>query len=271
MHKSKAFHRPIVNNPNVSLATAPPFKKISILMTHQTRPQHPVIFCAIDTPDIGTAKNLAAAMQDAECGIKLGLEFFCANGPAGIAAIRDAYPDLPLFLDLKLHDIPNTVAGALRNVLPLRPCFITLHAGGGLAMMQAAQDCVQDQKDAPTLLAVTVLTALDDVGLVEVGQQTPAGKQVLTLATLTQRAGLGGVVCSGHEIATLRNALGPDFTLMVPGIRPKGADAQDQKRVMTPIDAMQAGATHLVIGRPITGAADPGGAAYDIMQGLKNG
>lgn len=231
----------------------------------------PVIFCAIDTPDLNAARNLAHAMQAAGCGIKLGLEFFCSHGPSGVAAIRDAYPDLPLFLDLKLHDIPNTVAGALKNVLPLRPRYITLHAAGGMAMMRAAQDCVAGQPNAPTLLAVTVLTALDDAGLAQVGQQTPAAQQVMTLATLTQKSGLGGVVCSGHEIGTLRAALGPDFTLMVPGIRPKGADAQDQKRVMTPIDAMQAGATHLVIGRPITGAADPAKAAHDIIQSLKNG
>lgn len=231
----------------------------------------PVIFCAIDTPDLMIARKLAHAMQEAGCGIKLGLEFFCAHGPSGVAAIRDACPDLPLFLDLKLHDIPNTVAGALRNVLPLAPRFITLHAGGGLAMMMAAQDCVQGIANAPRLLAVTVLTALDDAGLVEVGQQSPAARQVLTLASLTRRAGLGGVVCSGHEIAALRAAFGPDFTLMVPGIRPKGADAQDQKRVMTPVDAMQAGATHLVIGRPITGAADPTRAAHDIIQSLKSG
>jgi orotidine-5'-phosphate decarboxylase len=231
----------------------------------------PVIFCAIDTPDLTAAKNLAHAMQDAGCGIKLGLEFFCTHGPSGVAAIRDAYPDLPLFLDLKLHDIPNTVVGALKNVLSLRPRYITLHAAGGMAMMQAAQDCVAGQKDAPTLLAVTVLTALDDVGLQQVGQKTPAAQQVMTLAALTQKSGLGGVVCSGHEIGSLRAALGSDFTLMVPGIRPAGSDAQDQKRVMTPIDAMRAGATHLVIGRPITGAADPAHAAHDIIQSLKNG
>ena len=230
-----------------------------------------VIFCAVDTSDLAVAQKLARDMQETGCGIKLGLEFFCSHGPVGVAVIRQAFPALPLFLDLKLHDIPNTVAGALRNVLPLRPHFVTLHAGGGFEMMRAAQDCLHGMNDAPALLAVTVLTALDDKALAETGQQTPAQDQVLRLARLTQKAGLGGVVCSGHEITALRTALGPDFTLMVPGIRPTGSDAQDQKRVMTPLAAMGAGATHLVIGRPITAAPDPKRAALDIMATLKNG
>lgn len=237
-------------------------------------PSLPIVFCAIDTPDPGAARHLAAAMQAAQCGIKLGLEFFNANGPQGVSAIRRAHPDLPLFLDLKYHDIPNTAAGAVRAIIPLAPAYLTLHASGGAAMMRAAQDAAGEESarlgvPPPALLGVTVLTSLDDAALDSIGQTRPMERQVLRLAKLVQDSGLAGIVCSGHDIAPVRAGLGRDLALMVPGIRPVGSAAQDQKRVMTPQEALRAGATHLVIGRPITAADDPGAAAAAILANLK--
>ena len=225
----------------------------------------PVVFCAIDTPEMGHAKAIARAMAEVGCGIKLGLEFFNANGPQGIAAIRDANPDLALFLDLKCHDIPNTVAGAIRSVVPLKPDYITIHASGGTDMMKAAQEAAGDTK----LLAVTVLTSLDDAALNDVGQKSPAAAQVLNLAKLTHNSGLPGIICAGPDVAVVRQVLAKPFVLMVPGIRPAGSAVGDQKRVMTPKEAVDVGATHLVIGRPITGAADPLQSARDILASLE--
>lgn len=232
------------------------------------------IFCALDTPDQSRATALAQSLsQVAGCGIKLGLEYFSANGAAGVAAIRKAFPDLPLFLDLKYHDIPNTVAQAYRALAGLGVEYINLHAAGGREMMQAANTAIRDEAaklnvKAPQVLAVTVLTSLDDKNLTEVGQATPAADQVVRLAKLTKDCGLAGIVCSAHEITRIRSELGSDFVLMVPGIRPAGSDAGDQKRVMTPGEAFAAGATHLVIGRPITGAPDPAAAAAAILADL---
>ncbi|HEY8191169.1 MAG TPA: orotidine-5'-phosphate decarboxylase [Alphaproteobacteria bacterium] len=231
----------------------------------------PLIFCAVDTPDIERAKNLAGVLARTGCGLKLGLEFFSTNGPQGVRAVTGAYPDLPLFLDLKFHDIPNTVAQAVRSAVQLRPAHLNVHAAGGAAMMKAAYDAAGDEAarhgmEAPRLLAVTVLTSMDEAALDETGQAGPAAVQVERLALLTKNgAGLDGVVCSAHEIETLRRACGPDFILMVPGIRPAGSATQDQKRTMTPAQAVKAGATHLVIGRPITGAADPEAAIHAIL------
>lgn len=224
----------------------------------------PLIFCAIDNPDLKQTAAIVKVVSEAGCGVKLGLEFFNANGPQGIAAIRDANPDMALFLDLKCHDIPNTVAGAIRSVAPLAPDYMTIHAGGGMEMMKAAQDAAGTIK----LLAVTVLTSLDDAGLNDVGQRTPAASQVLNLAKLTHTCGLPGIICAGPDVVTVRKDLAKPFVLMVPGIRPAGSAVGDQKRVMTPKEAVDAGATHLVIGRPITGAADPGQAAADILTSL---
>ena len=233
----------------------------------------PKIFCAIDTPDAAKALELARMMAMAKCGIKLGLEFFCAHGLSGVEKIRTAGPDLALFLDLKFHDIPNTVAGAVRSIMTLEPSYITLHSSGGRDMMLAAQDAAKNEAaklgvTAPGLLGVTVLTSFDNTTLEDVGQMTPLEHQVLRLARLTKEAGLCGIVCGGPDIGAIRASLGPDFILMVPGIRPDGSTVQDQKRVMTPAAAMGAGATHLVIGRPITGADSPGQMARDILKDL---
>lgn len=229
------------------------------------------VFCALDTTDLDAALSLAQAIKGAVGGLKLGLEFFSARGRDGFAAVAAA--GLPIFLDLKLHDIPNTVAGAVRALTPLAPAFMTIHAQGGLAMMRAARQAAEEAAaeagvPRPRLLAVTVLTSLDDGDLASLGVQATASEQVLRLAGLAAEAGLDGVICSPHEIASLRARLGRDFILMVPGIRPAGAAAGDQKRVMTPGEAMAAGASYLVIGRPISGAADPAAAARAIAAEL---
>jgi len=227
----------------------------------------PKVFCAIDTPDKDTAIRLAQMIGPVTGSIKLGLEFFNAQGPDGVRAVLDSAPGLPLFLDLKFHDIPNTVAAAVAAVSErLRPLYLNVHASGGAAMMRTAKEsCAAGTK----LLGVTVLTSLGNSDLSSIGQAGPAAEQVRRLALLAQDSGLDGVVCSGHDIKALRQACGPDFILMVPGIRPAGTDAGDQKRVMTPSEALDAGATHLVIGRPITGSQDPKAAAAAIMQDLK--
>ena len=182
--------------------------------------------------------------------------------------MRDKHPNTSIFLDLKFHDIPNTVAAALRTLSDIGVDYTNLHASGGLEMMERALEAVNAADNPAKLLAVTVLTALDAERLDAVGQRTPVQDQVLRLAKLTQQAGLAGVVCSAHEITALRAICGDDFTLMTPGIRPAGSANNDQKRVMTPHDALKSGATHLVIGRPITKAADPRQAAIDILESL---
>jgi len=226
------------------------------------------IFVSIDTPEIESARTLASQVAGIVGGIKLGLEFFVAQGPAGIRAVVSGV-ELPLFLDLKLHDIPNTVAASVRSVLPLQPGFLPLHAGGGPAMMRAAAEAAaMTDLRRPKLLGVTVLTSLDEDDLIAVGQTVPMLDQVRRLAALAQSAGLDGVVCSPAEVAALRSDCGPDFVLMVPGIRPAGSATGDQKRVMTPRDAVEQGADYLVIGRPITQAPDPAQAARNIVEEL---
>ena len=224
------------------------------------------IFCAIDTADLDHACDLAGKIAPVTGGIKLGLEFFNNFGPAGIERVLKSAPEAQLFIDLKFHDIPNTVAGAVRGICNnFAPAYLNVHASGGEEMMRAAKDaCGTDTK----LLAVTILTSLDEAAIKQVGYGDDVSQQVERLALLTKQAGLGGVVCSAHEIERLRAACGDDFALMVPGIRPAGSDKGDQKRVMTPKEALSAGATHLVIGRPITSAPNPAKAAEDILAGL---
>ncbi len=224
------------------------------------------VFCAIDTLDLGKAQKLCEMLQGDVGGFKLGLEFFLAHGAEGYEKL--AQRGAPIFLDLKLHDIPNTVAGAVNSLLPLQPAFTTLHASGGAAMMRAAADAVAVMKERPKLLGVTVLTSLDSSDLSALGQGGDPTQQVLRLAKLAKESGLDGVVCSPAEVKAVRDACGENFILMVPGIRPAWAVKGDQKRVMTPREAMDAGASYLVIGRPITDAADPREAAKRIQAEL---
>ncbi len=225
------------------------------------------VFCAIDTPDLVAAEKLVDSLKENVGGVKVGLEFFMAHGAAGYRAI--AAKGLPIFLDLKLHDIPNTVAGALTSLLPLQPAFVTIHASGGAAMMRAAADvAAKAGANRPKLLAVTILTSLDSGDLADVGMDADTTSQVVRLAKLAKDNGIDGAICSPEEIPALRAALGNDFILMVPGIRPEWAAANDQKRTLTPRQARDAGATYLVIGRPITKAENPAQAAQRIAAEL---
>ena len=229
--------------------------------------QNPV-FAALDVATLSEAQALARSLR-AHCGgLKLGLEFFSAAGSDGLRAMVDE--GLPVFADLKFHDIPNTVAGAVRAISRIGVTIVNVHAAGGVAMMEAARKAAEDAAgpSRPLVIGVTVLTSLDEDDLRSVGVNSPVRDQVLRLAGLAQRAGLDGVVCSPHEITALRQAMGPSFKLIVPGLRPQGADVSDQKRVMTPEDAYRLGADVLVIGRPITAAADPARAAAQIAQSL---
>jgi orotidine-5'-phosphate decarboxylase len=222
------------------------------------------IFVAIDTPDLSRAATLAEAVRSHAGGVKLGLEFFSAQGPDGVRRIAEL--GLPIFLDVKLHDIPNTVAKAVEAIAPLEPAILTVHASGGREMLVAAK------RAAPAttkVVAVTLLTSLDEVDLGDLGIGASPADQVARLAALARDAGIDGIVCSGAEIAKAR-ANWPDGFFVVPGVRPAGADIGDQKRVVTPLRALEDGASVLVIGRPITGTADPARAIRDIAAGLSH-
>lgn len=230
------------------------------------------LFCAIDTADKDRAISLAMTLNGVAHGIKAGLEFFVAHGPEGVRDLKRAAQDSKLFLDLKLHDIPNTVAGAVRAAVRCEADFLTLHASGGREMMRAAAEAAKDEEKktgyaAPLLLGVTVLTSMDARALAETGQGEDTRAQVLRLARLAQDAGLSGLVCSPHEVAMLKEEV-PGMTLVVPGVRPAGADIGDQKRVMTPKEAAAAGADWIVVGRPVSGAQDALGAAREIVAAL---
>jgi orotidine-5'-phosphate decarboxylase len=237
-------------------------------MTQPTSISKNPVFCALDTPSPDKAARMARDVGDAVGGLKLGLEFFMAAGPEGYLTV--AREGRPLFLDLKLHDIPNTVAGAVRSLLPLKPAILNVHAQGGMAMMRAARDAANEapEEARPLMIAVTMLTSLDQSDLERQGNRVTPTDYVRRLAEQTAEAGLDGVVCSAHEIETLRMELGQDFKLIVPGIRPAGVETGDQKRVMTPQQARDLGADILVIGRPITAAEDPAAAARAIADDL---
>ncbi len=232
-----------------------------------------LIFCAIDTADRTVAEKLIAAATPHTGTLKLGLEFFCAHGPAGIQAVRPA--GSILFLDLKLHDIPNTVAQALKALVPLQPNFITLHASGGAAMLQAARQAVASEATRlgiarPQLLGVTVLTSLASNDLMDVGQSDDVSAQVKRLAGLALNNGCDGIVCAATDVARLREQFGTEAIFITPGIRPAdtAVKGDDQARTLTPVEAIKAGATHLVIGRPISQAADPATAVKAILASI---
>jgi orotidine-5'-phosphate decarboxylase len=220
------------------------------------------IYVAIDTPDLDRALVLAKAVKRHAGGLKLGLEFFAANGPEGVGEI--AHLGLPLFLDLKLHDIPNTVAKAIQALRPLEPAVLTVHGAGGRAMLEDAKAAAPA---ATKVVAVTVLTSLDEDDLAATGIGGSPHDQVERLARLAKSAGLDGIVCSGNEVKAARKAWANGF-FVVPGIRPPDANSADQKRVMTPRKAMDCGASILVIGRPVTGAPDPDEALRAIAATL---
>ncbi|WP_375248848.1 orotidine-5'-phosphate decarboxylase [Sphingomonas sp.] len=220
------------------------------------------IFVALDTPDLARAKAMAARVRHHVGGIKLGLEFFCANGPAGVRAMEEL--GLPIFLDLKLHDIPNTVAKAVQSLSPLAPAILTVHAAGGRAMLEDAKAAAPP---ATKVIAVTMLTSLDESDLAATGVAGNAHDHVARLADLAAEAGLDGIVCSGAEVKDAHRRWTKGF-FVVPGVRPANGVAGDQKRVVTPRQAIDDGASILVVGRPITQAEDPDMAARSIVATL---
>lgn len=220
------------------------------------------IFVALDTPDLQRALQLGRAVAGAVGGLKLGLEFFASNGPAGVAEIGKI--GLPIFLDLKLHDIPNTVASAMRALAPLKPSIVTVHAAGGRAMLEQAKAAASENT---RIVAVTVLTSLDSGDLDSIGVGAAPAEQVARLAALARQSGCDGIVCSGEEVKAAHDAWSAGY-FVVPGVRPEASGAADQKRVVSPRAALDGGASVLVIGRPITQADDPAEAAKAIAATL---
>lgn len=230
------------------------------------RKYNPII-CALDTKDVKEASKLCENIKPYVGFIKLGLEFFTKNGPQGFEQV--AKSGVPIFLDLKFHDIPNTVAEAISSALTLDVSIITIHTLGGGEMMKAAAQAAKEtadklKKKPPLIVGVTILTSMDDNDLSGIGIDRKVAKQVEVLAQLAKKSGLDGVVCSPHEIELVKSVCGSDFKTIVPGVRPKSAEAGDQKRIMTPSEALSKGADYLVIGRPITKAQNPALAAKEI-------
>ncbi len=224
----------------------------------------PRVIVALDYPDAKSALALAGRLSSAECKLKVGKELFTAAGPELVRTLVDR--GFGVFLDLKFHDIPHTVAAACRAASELGVWMLNVHASGGRKMMEAAKEAVEKSGNNPLLIAVTVLTSMDEAGLRETGVVASPAEQVRKLAMLTKQCGLDGVVCSAQEAAMLRTDLGGNFLLVTPGIRPAGSDAGDQSRIMTPTRAIQAGSDYLVVGRPITQAVDPLTALIQINQ-----
>jgi orotidine-5'-phosphate decarboxylase len=222
------------------------------------------IAVALDAPDLETAARWASLVTPHVNTVKVGLELYLRYGPDVVASVRGA-SGVQVFLDLKLHDIPATVAGAARAVSRLKPAYLTVHATGGAAMIRAAAEAAPNTKIA----AVTVLTSLAEEDLTSLGLAGPALDAVRRLSALAVEAGARALVCSPMEVAAVRAEVGPEVTLITPGVRPHGAAAQDQARVATPEEALASGADLLVIGRPITGAPDPGAAAAGIAASLR--
>lgn len=226
--------------------------------------QRAPIAVALDTADLGMATAWAAAVAPAVRAVKVGLQLFCHEGPGAVEKVRAA-ADLELFLDLKLHDIPATVAGAARSLAPLAPTYLTVHAAAGPAAIDAAATALPDTRIA----GVTILTSLSAADLDLLGIAGPPEAAVRRLARIAVDAGARALVCSPQEVAAVRAEVGADVTLITPGVRPAGADAQDQSRIATPARALADGADLLVIGRPITGADDVGKAAAELAAELR--
>jgi orotidine-5'-phosphate decarboxylase len=219
---------------------------------------------ALDAPDVDTAAQWAGQVAPSVSTLKIGLELYLAGGPEGVRTVMAQAPGCALFLDLKLHDIPNTVAGACRSVAALQPALLTVHALGGPAMITAAASALPDVR----VTAVTVLTSMAAADLEAVGLVGPPQEAVLRLATMAVDAGARALVCSPQEVAAVRAAVGDDVLLVTPGVRPAGADLGDQQRVATPERALRDGADLLVVGRPITAASDRAAAAAELAAAL---
>lgn len=229
--------------------------------------QHPLnnnrIIVALDYTDTRKAWELVSALDPMQCRLKVGKELFTRSGPVFVEKLTSAGFDV--FLDLKFHDIPNTVSKACQAAADLGVWMINVHALGGRRMMEAACETLQGINNPPKLIAVTILTSMNDQDLHEIGIQSSAHDQAIQLASLARQCGVDGVVCSAREIVGMRGAFGPDFTLVTPGIRPADAQKDDQKRTTTPSEAIHFGADYLVIGRPITASGDPKGALITIQ------
>ena len=222
------------------------------------------IAVALDAPDLNTAAHWADLVTPHVSTLKIGLELYLRFGPEAVASVRGPR-GVDVFLDLKLHDIPATVGGAARAVAKVRPDLLTVHAAAGTAAIKAAVDALPNTR----IVAVTVLTSLSDRDLDDIGMAGPVGDAVRRLAVLAVAAGARGLVCSPREVAAVRAEVGPAITLITPGVRPSGQANHDQARVATPQEALQAGADLLVIGRPITGAPDPGAAAAALATAIR--
>ena len=225
------------------------------------------LIVALDTPDVEKTRALVQKLGDSVSFYKVGKELFTAVGPSIVRELVAG--GKKVFLDLKFHDIPNTVAGAVRSAASLGVSLLTVHASGGSKMLQAAAEAAAQSESQPTVLAVTVLTSLAAPDLEQIGVKGSLEAQVLRLASLAINAGCGGIVASAQEALHLRQALGAEFTLVTPGIRPAGSVAADQARVVTPEAAIRAGADFLVVGRPISAADDPVEAARAILQQIE--
>lgn len=219
------------------------------------------VLVALDFADAESALDFVAQVTPVECRLKVGKELFAVAGPEFVKTL--VAKGFDVFLDLKYHDIPNTVAKAVQAAAKMGVWMVNVHASGGSKMMKAAKEALKEFENPPLLIAVTVLTSMQQEDLAELGIDVEPQEQVIRLAKLTQASGLDGVVCSAQEAKMLRDTLGQDFCLVTPGIRPAGSDVNDQKRIMTPVDAINAGSSFLVIGRPITKSENP-------LQTLKN-
>jgi orotidine-5'-phosphate decarboxylase len=226
----------------------------------------PKVVIALDYASSDAALEFVSSLNMNDCRLKVGKELFAIGGPALVRALVEKGFDV--FLDLKYHDIPNTVAKAVAAAAKMGVWMVNVHASGGSKMMKAARKALEDIENPPILIAVTVLTSMQSEDLAEIGLDVDPQAQVLRLARLAQESGMDGVVCSAQEVEMLRTELGPDFCLVTPGIRPAGSDVNDQKRIMTPSDAIKAGSSYLVIGRPITQADNPQGSLNAINQSL---
>jgi len=226
------------------------------------------IILAVDSSSISEAETLASNLKDYIGGIKLGMEFFNSFGPEGVKTIKKL--NIPIFLDLKLHDIPITVYKTVKSLLDLEPAIINVHASGGKEMMMAASRALKESNNVKTkIIAVTVLTSLDNNDLKEIGFDEKSDTLVVKLANLVKESGLDGIVCSAKEISLVRKSIGDDFILVVPGIRLHKDKLNDQKRVMSPKEAISLGADLLVIGRPITNAENQIKATKEILNQIK--